>query len=245
MDRHLARTLAVAAVVALALPACAPRHGSADQAGVPSPAASATINITPVDPEETVRDACPATVTFRAKISVSHGPAKVTYAWLDADHARTEIRSAEFRGSGEQSQTVEMTVERRTPGAFGEALTLLTPVRMTADYQNVTLECVPVAVRTISVTPTSHGGTCPRLFRFSGVLRLAPGVDSVRYQWVGGDGVVSEPSTVTWPGDGVREVTVTKNWDLGATGRHWEVLRVLSPYRTESRRAEFTLSCEN
>jgi len=94
-----------------------------------------------------------------------------------------------------------------------------------------------------AVSPPAFSGTCPATFAFTGTI-AAQGAGIVQYRWVRSDGAKGPVKSLLFKGSGIR--TVKSEWTLGTTGQHikgWQVLRVISPERKESNRAEFKLTC--
>ena len=94
-----------------------------------------------------------------------------------------------------------------------------------------------------AVNPASYSGSCPATFTFTGTI-VVKGAGMLRYRWVRSDGAKGPIKGLVFKASGSR--TVKSEWQLGATGQNtsgWQALRVISPERKESNRAEFTLKC--
>ncbi len=92
----------------------------------------------------------------------------------------------------------------------------------------------------VSVSPTSHTGSCPQEFNFTGQITVI-GTGTVTYVWERSDGAdVSEESLVF---DSPGTKTVNTSWSLSADGERWRRLRILSPNEVTSNQATFSLDC--
>jgi len=96
------------------------------------------------------------------------------------------------------------------------------------------------------VSPTSYtGSSCPHVFSFTGVIRVAAGPVTVRYKWIRSDGAIAPEQTVSFSGTGSQQATVGgETWTLSANGTHWEAIQILSPGTAQSNHATFTLNCQ-
>ncbi len=102
------------------------------------------------------------------------------------------------------------------------------------------------AAPSVWVSPTSYtGSSCPHVFSFTGVIRVAAGPVTVRYKWIRSDGAIAPEQTVSFSGTGSQQATVGgETWTLSANGTHWEAIQILSPGTTQSNHATFTLNCQ-
>ena len=92
----------------------------------------------------------------------------------------------------------------------------------------------------VSVTPPSFDGVCPKLFAFDGiVVSDAPGV--VRYKWIRSDGAMAPEQSLTFKVAGKQPVKTT--WTIGKSYTGWQAVQILSPNPLVSNRASFTLRC--
>ena len=94
---------------------------------------------------------------------------------------------------------------------------------------------------TVSVSPTTYSGVCPKVYDFSANITVNKAGDVV-YAWEKSDGTVSSNSTLNFSGIGTQ--TVTNIWSKGSTGTGWYVLKIISPNALNSNKASFTNTCE-
>lgn len=109
-------------------------------------------------------------------------------------------------------------------------LTLLTLPTLAAKVTSVT----------VSVTPPSFEGPCPKLFAFAGIIVAdSPGV--VKYKWIRSDGAMAPEQELTFQKPGKQ--AVKSSWTIGKSYAGWEAVQILSPNPLVSNRASFTLRC--
>lgn len=90
------------------------------------------------------------------------------------------------------------------------------------------------------VQPTSYSGKCPKRFEFVGKIAVnKPCV--VKYKWIRSDGAIAPVKTLRFRRRGAQKVSTY--WQLGASGKHWQAIVILSPNKMQSNKAAFTLKC--
>jgi hypothetical protein len=92
----------------------------------------------------------------------------------------------------------------------------------------------------VGVSPKSHSGMCPKKFEF-GAKIFVDKAGSVTYKWVRSDGAESLAKTITF--DRPSSKKVFSSWTQSKPGTYWQVLQILSPNPTTSKKATFTLNC--
>jgi hypothetical protein len=99
---------------------------------------------------------------------------------------------------------------------------------------------------TATVSPTSHSGACPFMFKFDGKIKYTgkSRQQEVQYKWIRSDGANSPAETIIFNGPGVKDVK-QDTWTLGAAGHHWEAISITYPTSpaVNSNHAEFDLKC--
>jgi hypothetical protein len=96
---------------------------------------------------------------------------------------------------------------------------------------------------TVRADPFVLTASCPAAITFTGHITVSA-AGNVVYQWVRSDGASGRPVTLTFDVAGRQEVTTT--WTLGSPGysyRGWQAIRISSPRRLVSDRANFSLTC--
>jgi len=97
-----------------------------------------------------------------------------------------------------------------------------------------------VTSATVSVTPPSFEGACPKLFAFAGTITVdSPGV--VKYKWIRSDGASAPEQQLAFKAPGRQVVRTT--WTIGRSYEGWEAVQILSPNALVSNRATFRLTC--
>jgi hypothetical protein len=225
--------------------------GPAGAAGTTTTTAAITSAVSAVSASPaSFEGTCPVSVTFSGGISVSRGPATVTFRWLRSDGAAGETRAVRFTGSGAQRRTVRTVMPVGGPGENATAwaqLRVLSPTAETTARRNVTAACAtPPRLRaSVSVDPTTFTGPCPKVFTFTAVISITDGPATVRYRWTRADGAIAPIETVTFSKAGPSTATVQTTWTLGAapnTYNLWQSIDFLSESGTANR-ANFTLTC--
>jgi hypothetical protein len=194
---------------------------------------------------------CPQTFTFTGKIHVSHGPVTVRYRWIRSDGAISPVKAIRFSHRRSWTRTVSTTWTLSASGTHWAALRILSPRHIRSRQAAFTLTCEPPAPPTpaasarASVDPPSYSGPgCPRVFTFTGQIRVSTGPATVQYRWIRSDGGVGPTSQIAFSGSGPQEQTVSTTWGLGTSGTHWEAVEILSPNSSQSNHATFTLNCQ-
>ena len=96
-----------------------------------------------------------------------------------------------------------------------------------------------IAVQT-SVTPQEYSGVCPKRFEFVGSIS-ANGPCVVKYKWIRSDNAISPVESIVFRRRGIKRVT--SYWELGAAGKHWKAIEILTPNPMISNKAIFKLEC--
>jgi hypothetical protein len=99
----------------------------------------------------------------------------------------------------------------------------------------------PLSVRIIA-EPKSYTGLCPANIKFTiefSTTSLSP--ITVQYQLFRSDGAKSELRTISL--SKINPKKITETWQLSQDYSGWEAVRILSPVRVESNKAEFTVKC--
>jgi hypothetical protein len=131
-------------------------------------------------------------------------------------------QSLQFEGAGYYSTTEAREVNsHQTASASGIAL-------------------VPFVTSSATVDLPTYTGSCPAVITFTGTITSAVAGD-VKYKWERSDSPNTPELTLTFGEPGTQTVTTT--WRLGAEGRHWERIRLLTPTSAVSNKAEFVLTC--
>ena len=225
--------------------------GPGGAAGATTTTAAVTSNVSAVSGSPaSFEGTCPVSVTFSGRISVSGGPATVTFRWVRSDGAAGETRALRFTGSGAQSRTVRTVMAVGGPGENATAwaqLRVLSPTAKTSARANVSAACAtPPRLRaSVSVDPTTFTGPCPKVFTFTAVISISDGPATVRYRWTRADGAIAPIESVTFSKAGPSTATVRTTWTLGAapnTYNLWESIDFLSEPGTANQ-ANFTLTC--
>jgi hypothetical protein len=97
---------------------------------------------------------------------------------------------------------------------------------------------------TLTADPTAYAGSCPTTITFSGQITVAGGSGKVSYTFLRSDGASAPVTTVTFDEPGSVDVGTT--WTLGGSDfsySGWQAVRILSPQRVDSDKAEFTVKC--
>lgn len=107
----------------------------------------------------------------------------------------------------------------------------------------------PVITATLKAAPESYSGKCPATIRFDGVITVQNNTRpplNVQYRFIRSDGALSPISTVTFTGNGSKNVSTT--WTLGGpslpTYSGWQAIKILYPREVESNRANFSVACQ-
>ena len=98
---------------------------------------------------------------------------------------------------------------------------------------------------TAEVEPPQFVGSCPRTFKFTGVITVNR-AGRVKYRWEHSDGKHRMPSFTTFSSPAAH--TVRDAWMLGSSSAPFHYpgfarLRILQPNPTASGKATFTLDC--
>jgi hypothetical protein len=96
---------------------------------------------------------------------------------------------------------------------------------------------------TVTVTPTTFTGNCPKTFVFIGKI-TTDSSEMVSYGWKRSDGAVHPIQTIEFTRPGTKDFTY--NWTVGTDGKSysgWVVLETKSPNNMTSNKASFTLKC--
>ncbi len=107
--------------------------------------------------------------------------------------------------------------------------------------QNLPKEESPLSVK-ITADPKNYTGVCPANIKFTvefSTSSLSP--LSVQYQLFRSDGAKSELRTISV--SKISPQKITETWQLNQDYSGWEAVRVVSPVRMESNKAEFTVKC--
>ncbi len=189
---------------------------------------------------------CPAVFRFTGVIHASSGPVAVTYRWIRSDGTTGPEKRIAFTGRGPQEQTVTDAWSLSANGTNWEAIQILSPGSAQSNDATFTLNCqkVPSVTATAAVSPPSYSGTCPGVFRFTGVIHVSSGPVAVTYRWIRSDGTTGPEKRIAFTGRGPQEQTVTDAWSLSAIGTLWEAIQILSPGSAQSNEATFTIDCQ-
>ncbi len=107
--------------------------------------------------------------------------------------------------------------------------------------QNLPKQENPLSVK-ITAEPKSYTGVCPANIKFTiEFTTSSPSPFTVQYQIFRSDGAKSELRTISVSKMSPKKLTET--WQLNQDYSGWEAVRVVSPVRMESNRAEFTVKC--
>lgn len=103
-----------------------------------------------------------------------------------------------------------------------------------------------VVEATLSVSPSTYEGPCPKMITFEGTIRVAGSNGSLQYQFVRSDGVSSRPAALEFNNVDSKEVRTT--WTLGrpdASRRFigWQAIQIIEPQRLDSNQATFNINC--
>ncbi len=99
--------------------------------------------------------------------------------------------------------------------------------------------------------PESYAGKCPTVITFKGHIAAAGMITvskpvTVKYTFIRSDGVTGPVQTITFTKQGAQ--TVTNTWHIGGPGfstSGWQAIKIISPDPKESKKASFTLNCNN
>jgi len=99
--------------------------------------------------------------------------------------------------------------------------------------------------------PGSYAGKCPTVITFKGHIAAAGMISvskpvTVKYAFIRSDGVTGPVQTITFTKQGAQ--TVTNIWHIGGPGfstSGWQAIKIISPDPKESKKASFTLNCNN
>jgi len=99
----------------------------------------------------------------------------------------------------------------------------------------------PISVR-ITAEPKSYTGLCPANIKFT-IEFSTTSLSSIRvqYQIFRSDGAKSDLRTISL--SKIAPKRITETWQLGQNYSGWEAVRILSPVKMESNKAEFTVKC--
>lgn len=97
----------------------------------------------------------------------------------------------------------------------------------------------------VSVNPPAFEGQCPKMFEFTGTI-TADSAGVVSYKWTRSDGATAPEQTIEFKQKGRQVVKTT--WTLGDAATlpsfdGWQAVEILSPNKTVSNRAKFSLKC--
>ncbi|MFG1962097.1 hypothetical protein [Nonomuraea sp. NPDC049028] len=124
---------------------------------------------------------------------------------------------------------------RRTWTALAAALALVGGLA-TAPAQAA---AVSVKVGRVTVSPARYAGACPATTTFSARVAVR-GASRVTYRWLRGDGHKGAVVTATVKAGAV---VVRDRQSFAKSTSGWQALQVLSPRKTTSAKARFTVSC--
>jgi len=108
-----------------------------------------------------------------------------------------------------------------------------------------------IGVTMMAAQPESYAGKCPTVITFKGHIAAAGMISvskpvTVKYAFIRSDGVTGPVQTITFTKQGAQ--TVTNTWHIGGPGfstSGWQALKIISPDPKESKKANFTLNCNN
>ncbi|OPY04192.1 MAG: hypothetical protein A4E61_00808 [Syntrophorhabdus sp. PtaB.Bin184] len=127
------------------------------------------------------------------------------------------------------------------------------PRRQAPDQPGQVDTSVPrIAVTMMKAQPESYSGACPTVITFKGHIAAAGTTISpsnpvtVKYVFIRSDGATGPVRTVTFTSQGAQ--TVSSTWQIGGPGfstSGWQALRIISPDPKDSKKAYFSLHCNN
>lgn len=97
----------------------------------------------------------------------------------------------------------------------------------------------------LSVSPSTHTGSCPALFRFTGKITVNKAA-TVQYRFVRSDNTRMPPAVLTFEEAGTQEVTDTWQFEdatSGSTFTGWEAIQINFPMKVQSNVAIFRGTC--
>lgn len=97
----------------------------------------------------------------------------------------------------------------------------------------------------VTVTPKTRTGPCGSgvKFDFTATITVTKGPVNVTYRWIRSDGAGASEETVSFPGTGRQQKTVTDSWTISASYTGWEAIELYNPNSGQSNHANFTLTC--
>jgi hypothetical protein len=109
-----------------------------------------------------------------------------------------------------------------------------------------------VAATMMKAQPESYSGACPTVITFRGHIAAAgtaitpSNPITVKYVFIRSDGATGPVRTVTFTSQGAQTVSTT--WQIGGPGfstSGWQAIRIISPDHKDSKKAYFSLHCNN
>jgi hypothetical protein len=109
-----------------------------------------------------------------------------------------------------------------------------------------------IAATMMKAQPESYSGACPTVITFKGHIAAAGTAISpsnpvtVKYAFIRSDGATGPVRTVTFTSQGAQTVSTT--WQIGGPGfstSGWQAIRIISPDPKDSKKAYFSLHCNN
>lgn len=108
-----------------------------------------------------------------------------------------------------------------------------------------------IGVTMMAAQPESYSGKCPTVITFKGHIAAAGMISvskpvTVKYVFIRSDGVTGPVQTITFTKQGAQ--TVSNTWHIGGPGfstSGWQAIKIISPGPKESKKANFTLNCNN
>jgi len=120
-----------------------------------------------------------------------------------------------------------------------------------ADKMEKVVPIPKIGVTMMAAQPESYSGKCPTVITFKGHIAAAGMISAskpvtVKYTFIRSDGVTGPVQTVTFTKQGAQ--TVSNTWHIGGPGfsaSGWQAIKIISPDPKESKKANFTLNCNN